>query len=78
MRSQRPYLSLSVILLKGSVMALIDFVLFLQSFVHLLKRNALHKSFRSKESVRGPHRAAFVHLETWRSAEIALKLGNIV
>ena len=51
MRSQRPYLSLFVILRKGSVMALIYFVLFLQSFVLLLKSNALHESFRSKESV---------------------------
>ena len=51
MRSQRPYLSLFVILRKGSVMALIYFVLFLQSFVLLLKSNALHESFPSKESV---------------------------
>ena len=79
MKSQRPYLSLFVILRKGSVMALIYFVLFLQSFVLLLKSNALHESFRSKESVRGAlTKHMFVHLETWRSAEIALKPGNIV
>ena len=79
MRSQRPYLSLFVILHKGSVMALIDFVLFIQYFVHLFKSNALHESFRSKESVWGAlTKHMFVHLETWRSAEIALKPGNIV
>ena len=75
MKGQRPYLSLFVILRKGSVMALIYFVLSLQSSVLLLKSNTLHESFRRK---RGPHQAAFVHLETWRSAEIALKPGNIV
>ena len=51
MRSQRPYISLFMIHRNDSLMALIDFVLFLQSFVLLLTGNALQESFRSKESV---------------------------